>query len=261
MSDQHISPGFITPGTAQKLTRQLAETERSRASREDEVHTIEGDFPAVITSGSGGYHAWTEQAFNNGARYTKPGGRTGTTSVNPACLPDRSTIGAGKLPAEVWLRRTRWDATYGIIYEIIGGSGSSSRFIRFALPSSLATTDASKASCTVDDYWGGPSPGSTVTIYNLPASTDYMFSGATNAKGVAVYDEIDSKWWIIQLECEGGDGAIVIDSTVVVGGDTDGLMYTDGSVVQTASGTRIVSEQIEARLTTDRWLAFSEGSY
>jgi hypothetical protein len=88
-----------------------------------------------------------------------------------------------------------------------GGFGSviarkpSARYIFFTLPAALATTDASKSSCTVNGYWDGPNPGSSVTIYNLPASTNYIFSGASGHKGVAVYDEINSKYWIIQMEC------------------------------------------------------------
>jgi hypothetical protein len=74
-------------------------------------------------------------------------------------------------------------------------------FARFTLPSALATTDASKASCTVDGYWGGPDPGATITAYNLPASTNYIFSGASGHKGLASYDRANAKWWIIQMEC------------------------------------------------------------
>ena len=81
------------------------------------------------------------------------------------------------------------------------GAGGIAKFIRFALPGALATTDASKAGCTVDDFWSGTDPGATVTVYNLPASTDYMFSGASGAKGVATYDDIGAKYWILQLEC------------------------------------------------------------
>ncbi len=137
---------------------------------------------------------------------------------------------------------------------------TSAGFIRFALPGTLATTDASKASCTVDDYWGGTDPGATVTVYNLPASSDYMFAGVSGAKGLAVWDEIDSKYWIVQLEC-GGSSNITINSTEVVGGTTNSLIYTDGTVVQTADDTRIVSEKLELKIASDRWIAFSKGSF
>lgn len=139
--------------------------------------------------------------------------------------------------------------------------GTLAAYIRFALPSALAATDASKAACTVDDFWGGTSPGATVTVYNLPASSDYMFSGLTGAKGLAVYDEIDNKYLIVQLECTGSDPRIVINSTEVLGGDTNGLIYTDGDLAQTASGTRIVSGNLELQLGVDRWVAFTLGSY
>lgn len=75
------------------------------------------------------------------------------------------------------------------------------KFVRFTLPSALAKTDASKAACTVDDYWGGATPGATITAYNLPASANYIFSGASGNKGLAAFDERNNKYWIIQLEC------------------------------------------------------------
>jgi hypothetical protein len=74
-------------------------------------------------------------------------------------------------------------------------------FVRFTLPGALATTDASKASCTVDGYWGGGDPGTTITVYNLPASANYIFSGASGNKGLASYDVANDKYWIIQMQC------------------------------------------------------------
>jgi hypothetical protein len=81
------------------------------------------------------------------------------------------------------------------------GGGTSAKWIRFTLPGALATTDSSKASCTVDGYWDGPNPGSTVTVYNLPASSNYLFSGASGHKGLATYDNLNAKYWIVQMEC------------------------------------------------------------
>ena len=73
--------------------------------------------------------------------------------------------------------------------------------VRFALPSALTTSDASKSGCTTDDFWGGITPGSTVTVHNLPASSGFMFEGASGAKGLATYDEEDDRYWIVQLQC------------------------------------------------------------
>lgn len=263
MADEHISPGFLTPSAAEYIKRAAIQTEQNRQKAAELIRNGDtADFPAVITSGAAGYHAWTEQAFGaDGLRYTKPGGRTGTAAVNPAVLPDRSTISSDTV--EVWLRRTLWNATYGIIYEVVSNPKGKAEFIRFALPGTLATTDASKASCTVDDFWGGTTPGATVTVYNLPASSNYMFSGLAGNKGLAVYDEIDNKYWIVQLQCTGSDNAtsIAINSTEVIGGDTNGLIYTDGTAAQTASGTRITTEKLELQLSSTRWVAFSVGSY
>jgi len=81
------------------------------------------------------------------------------------------------------------------------GSRSKARFVMFTLPSALVVTDASKASCTVGGYWDGPSPGSTITVYNIPASTNYIFFGASGNTGLASYDPTNDKYWIIQVEC------------------------------------------------------------
>lgn len=87
----------------------------------------------------------------------------------------------------------------GLPKQPTGGGGA--RFAFFTLPGALANTDASKASCTVGTYFGGPSPGSTITVWNPPASSNYIFSGASGNKGIAVYDSDSAKWWIVQMEC------------------------------------------------------------
>jgi hypothetical protein len=126
MADDHIPPGFLTVGAAANIKRSIAETDRLRQKAADAmVYADVKDFPASITSGSGGYHAWTEQAFGtDGERYTKPGGRTGTADSNPAVLPDRSTLSS--FPVECWLRRTQWSADKGVVYETVGISATSS---------------------------------------------------------------------------------------------------------------------------------------
>lgn len=86
------------------------------------------------------------------------------------------------------------------------GGGTGSRFVLFALVSALAATSASQAACPVNDFWGGPDPGATVTVWNMPASSNFVFAGSAGAKGYATFDEIDGKWRIIQLECTAGAG-------------------------------------------------------
>lgn len=81
------------------------------------------------------------------------------------------------------------------------GIGAKAKWIYFTLPSALAVTDASKASCTVTLFCQGSDPGATVTVWNMPASTNYIFSGASGNKGAAFYDDINDKYRIIQLEC------------------------------------------------------------
>lgn len=80
---------------------------------------------------------------------------------------------------------------------------SKAREIYFSLPSSLSVNDASKAGCTVHDYWQGASPGATVTVYNKLTGANYFFSGAQGAYGFATYDDIDDRYFIFQLQCGG----------------------------------------------------------
>lgn len=153
------------------------------------------------------------------------------THAVPTTSTTQLTSGASG-PAVILHKESAGTGVKWCVVLLAGASSSLTKFVRFSLPSAFATTDASKAACTVDDYWGGTNPGATVTVYNLPASTNYMFSGFTGGKGLAVYDEIDAKYWIIQLEC-GGSTSITIGSTAVNGGTTGGITYTDGTVIQT----------------------------
>lgn len=103
------------------------------------------------------------------------------------------------------------DGRYGFV--IVGGVTSGrvivspefgitkAKMIHFSLRGSLAVTDVSQTNCTVQDYWQGGNPGTTVTVWNHPASSNYMFSGAAGKWGTASYDDIDDKYRIIQLEC------------------------------------------------------------
>lgn len=74
-------------------------------------------------------------------------------------------------------------------------------WIRFSLASTLTTSTASVSSCSVVDFWQGKDPGSTVTVYNEPASSNYIFSGTSGNMGLACYDEIEDKYKIVNMEC------------------------------------------------------------
>lgn len=101
-------------------------------------------------------------------------------------------------PARIVWKETGTGTKWGVV--MLTGAAPPGK-IRFTLPSALATTDASKASCTVDSVITGGSPGSTVTVYNMPASSDYVFSGASGNKGKAEWDEANQRFEIYQLEC------------------------------------------------------------
>ena len=75
------------------------------------------------------------------------------------------------------------------------------KWIRFSLDGALLTTDASQASCQVEDFWQGSTPGATVTVWNMTASANYVFEGDAGDMGLATLDDIDDKYRIVQMEC------------------------------------------------------------
>lgn len=141
-----------------------------------------------------------EIVFVDGANTQTPGNQTITWTERSASPQAIATDPGGRfLPEDtiVVVARQRRNRQWLIIGTYIGH-----RWVRFSLPSGgLATTDADKASCNVLDYGGGGNPGSTLTINNLPISSDYMFEGDENDVGLAFYDDRDDKWWMHQLEC------------------------------------------------------------
>ena len=104
-------------------------------------------------------------------------------------------------PARIVAKESSGTTRRAIVLLGDGRGNPKAQWIYFTLPGALATTDASKASCTVNDFWQGSDPGSTVTVYNAPASTNYIFSGASGNKGMACYDDIEDKYRIVQMEC------------------------------------------------------------
>lgn len=71
------------------------------------------------------------------------------------------------------------------------------RFIHATLPSALTTAQTSKASCTVTKFYFGTDPGATVTLWN----EDGIFEAANGATCYAIWDDVDDKYRIWQVEC------------------------------------------------------------
>lgn len=126
-----FQPGLVTPGAAAELARMRAELARVSAQLDRLVLPTDDFFPARLTGGTGPY-AWTERAFDaTGARYDKPGGRTGTVSPSvyqPAYEPNGLPVPAAA--TEVWLRRRVVTPTAGPTYEIVGGAGNGGLTVR-----------------------------------------------------------------------------------------------------------------------------------
>lgn len=142
------------------------------------------------------------------------------------------------------------------LYVIRTNLPASARFIKFTLYQTLNTTDASQANCTVNDYWNGPNPGSTVTVHNLAQGGAYKFSGNTNDTGYAVYDEIANKYKIFTLNFSGDNQKVV----QVTGGST-GLMTSanagcvwPGVIVNPAGSFSTVCDASEYSTGSNVWI-------
>ena len=125
-----FAPGFITASQAKALRETQAMTEANDRQFRTLARPIDDFFPAKVTNGSAGLHAWTEQTFDtNSARYTKPDGRAGivngvdgaTATWMPAHMPDGSTLTS--FPQYVWLKRTVSTSRQCPEYEILVAAG------------------------------------------------------------------------------------------------------------------------------------------
>lgn len=76
------------------------------------------------------------------------------------------------------------------------------QYIEFYLSGTLLTTNAT-TSVVVESYWGGSDPGSPQTVINPQAGGGFShrYSGVANKFGEAVWDDNESKYRILQLEC------------------------------------------------------------
>jgi hypothetical protein len=75
-------------------------------------------------------------------------------------------------------------------------------FCRFTLDEALATTDASCDATITAQYGPGDDHATTdITLYNVAASSNCIFEGASGAAGIALWDHKNAKWWIVQMEC------------------------------------------------------------
>lgn len=168
------APGFMIVGGA--------ESDRVLVVQRAITNLIGKPTAAIANAASGTVTVWTGAAGSEAtAGYT-------ITAYNRS---------GQKVPQDKFCTLTRVDGQW----YVTGKSGSNAAWIRFTLPSALTTSQASKASCTVDDYWGGDDPGATVTVYNPDASSNYIFAGPNGGKGLATWDDIDEKYWILNLEC------------------------------------------------------------
>lgn len=157
-----LDPSSITPGF---LTATAADTLRDAVDmvgKHEQYLAVLPDFdrdefPASITSydSTAGAYAWEEQTFTTtGARETKSGGRTGTSTSSPAYSVGTAT--PSSYPFDVWLRR-RVVYSGGVAYEFdYQASGSVIKMVRIVDP--IVSIDSARPN-VVQAYtqvWSGP---------------------------------------------------------------------------------------------------------
>ncbi len=79
-------------------------------------------------------------------------------------------------------------------------AGVKATHVEFTLTSAMALTDETSTGATVNNYWGGANPGTTVTVFNKNVSADKAFEGPTGAKGIAIHDVAEDNYRIVFLE-------------------------------------------------------------
>ena len=109
-------------------------------------------------------------------------------------------IGTSAIAANSWISVARDKFGYWIAQAI--GDALQAKWIRFTLKTAIDDGTELVANCEVEHYWQGSSPGTAVTVYNIPVSpSGYMFTAAKANVGLASYDYANNKYWIVQLEC------------------------------------------------------------
>ena len=163
---------FILP-TARKTLNSTAEAAADLQRKFDRSAPDEVEFfPAKITSGSSGKHAWTMQTFDaNGDREDHPNGRTGTTTSMPAVLLDGGTLETTLDSVPVWLRRA--------------GSGSSTELARYDIVESPSAQFISNISNTVGFVFGVGITTSSVFTGSCKRKGPHLISGWVQSSGIA----------------------------------------------------------------------------
>ena len=75
------------------------------------------------------------------------------------------------------------------------------KWLRFATTEAFTVSDPDVDVDTVTYHDGVDPPSAITTVYNEAAETNYIFSGADDARGIAVYNPGDDKYYIRQMEC------------------------------------------------------------
>jgi len=137
-----------------------------------------------------------EFIFANGTFTETAGDQTATLTDRQSSAPRVAhSIGGVYYPEDAEIYVAEIDRQYWII-----GGEHIARVIDFELDEALATTDANKTA-SVDAYYDGGDPGSTVEVYNRAASTNYIFEGDSGDKGIALWDDVRGNYRIVQMEC------------------------------------------------------------
>lgn len=194
----------------------------------------------VSDSGGGSYPSAGADTFGIifvDGTYTKSAGtnaHTFTLRKSTPAVDVAHSINARYYPVNTYALVFRQNHRWWFVEET-----SKARWIDFTVTTSAFTTaTASLASQTVNDFWQGGDPGSTVTIYNKASASNYIFHGPVGAKGRACLDDIDDKYRIVTLEGYATfvygtlSGALTTTGTLTVSSYWNGLSPGSSVTVQ-----------------------------
>ena len=132
----------------------------------------------------------------HGTTVTTPGTLLGTTA-------NSFTLSSGGFPGLVTLGDRSGLAGELELVDFVRASSGYKQLCRFTAGSAFTTASASVSATIQTQYGPGAShPSTAITAYNLlnGAESAYVFSGASGAAGLAMWDS-GTSWRIIQMEC------------------------------------------------------------
>ncbi len=210
----NFRPGYLTAGHAATLNAAIVDAERTSRVLDGITEPVAKEFPARITAFDAATQraSWSEEAFDaTGARYVKPGGRSGDSTFNPAFPVGNGLLPPPAFPFQVMLRERGIAVVsgtpIGMVYEFdyschcagagsgSGSGGTSTGVLTACCPSALPTTLSATFTVTSGTY--ATMDGQTVSI----VWDGVRWIGSGGFGGVT---------WTVQLLCSGSSWSLTV---------------------------------------------------